>query len=175
MRYRQHEELEELDGGDDAATVEEPVVVEDAAAKRREEEARIKAKKLAKAQKKKSKREAKAAPNGAEVPRLGVVGTVHPARLSFSLLGALIRPQQALASVHTAAPALCTCTRNHAGWSVCAVVRTMSVRGGDPMRVYGSLDPAQAGSNGTCCGRRKRLWLHAQAGARMASNAVCCR
>ena len=122
-----------------------------------------------------SKREAKAAPNGAGAPRLGVVGTVDPARLRFSLLGALIRPQQALASVHTAAPALCTCTRNHAGWSVCAVVRAMSVRGGDPMRVYGSLDPAQAGSNGTCCGRRKRLWLHAQAGARMASNAVCCR
>ena len=60
LRYRQHEELEELDGGDDEATVEEPVVVEDAAAKKREEEARIKAKKLAKAQKKKSKREAKA-------------------------------------------------------------------------------------------------------------------
>ena len=118
-----------------------------------------------------SKREAKAAPNGAGAPRLGVVGTVDPARLRFSLLGALIRPQQALASVHTAAPALCTCTRNHAGWSVCAVVRAMSVRGGDPMRVYGSLDPAQAGSNGTCCGRCKRLWLHAQAGARMASNA----
>jgi len=60
LRYRQHEELDELDGGDDAATVEEEVVVEDAAAKKREEEERIKAKKLAKAQKKKSKREAKA-------------------------------------------------------------------------------------------------------------------
>ncbi len=36
LRYRQHEELEELEGGDDAATVEEPAVVEDAAAKRRE-------------------------------------------------------------------------------------------------------------------------------------------
>ena len=45
LRYRQHEELEELDG--DAATVEEePVVVEDAAAKKREEEERIKAKKI---------------------------------------------------------------------------------------------------------------------------------
>ena len=122
-----------------------------------------------------AKAKAKEEPVGAGVPRLGAVGTVDPARLRFSLLGALIRPQQALASVHTAAPALCTCTRNHAGWSVRAVVRAMSVRGGDPMRVYGSLDPAQAGSNGTCCGRRKRLWLHAQAGARMASNAVCCR
>ena len=61
LRYRQHEELDELDGGDDAATVEEEeVVVEDAAAKKREEEERIKAKKLAKAAKKKSKREAKA-------------------------------------------------------------------------------------------------------------------
>ena len=60
LRYRQHEELEDLEGGDDAATVQEEVVVEDAAAKKREEEARIKAKKLAKAQKKKSKREAKA-------------------------------------------------------------------------------------------------------------------
>jgi OTU domain-containing protein 6 len=60
LRYRQHEELEDLEGGDDAATVEEPVVVEDAAAKRREEEERIKAKKLAKAARKKSKREAKA-------------------------------------------------------------------------------------------------------------------
>ena len=60
LRYRQHEELDELDGGDDAATVEEEVVEEDAAAKKREEEARIRAKKLAKAQKKKSKREAKA-------------------------------------------------------------------------------------------------------------------
>ena len=59
LRYRQHEELDELDG--DAETVEEePVVVEDAAAKKREEEERIKAKKLAKAAKKKSKREAKA-------------------------------------------------------------------------------------------------------------------
>ena len=59
LRYRQHEELEELEG--DAETVEEePVVVEDAAARKREEEERIKAKKLAKAQKKKSKREAKA-------------------------------------------------------------------------------------------------------------------
>ena len=115
------------------------------------------------------------APNGAGAPRLGVVGTVDPARLRFNLLGALVRPQQASASVHTAAPALCTCTRNHAGWSVYAVERTMSVRGGDPMCVYGSLDPAQAGPNGTRCGRRKRLWLHAQAGARMASNAVCCR
>ena len=60
LRYRQHEELDELDGGDDGETVEEEVVVEDLEAKRREEEARIKAKKLAKAQKKKSKREAKA-------------------------------------------------------------------------------------------------------------------
>ena len=60
LRYRQHEELEDLEGGDDAATVEEEVVEEDAAAKKREEEARIRAKKLAKAQKKKSKREAKA-------------------------------------------------------------------------------------------------------------------
>ena len=60
LRYRQHEELEELDGGDDGETVEEAVVVEDLEAKRREEEARIKAKKLAKAAKKKSKREAKA-------------------------------------------------------------------------------------------------------------------
>ena len=59
LRYRQHEELDELDG--DAETVEEePVVVEDAAARKREEEERIKAKKLAKAAKKKSKREAKA-------------------------------------------------------------------------------------------------------------------
>ena len=32
----------------------------------------------------------------------------------------------------------------------------MPVRGGDPIRVCGSLDPAQAGSNGTCCWRRKR-------------------
>ena len=115
------------------------------------------------------------APNGAGAPRLGMVGTVDPARLRFNLLGALVRPQQAPASVHTAAPALCTCTRNHAGWSVYAVERTMSVRGGDPMCVYGSLDPAQAGSNGTCCGGRKHRWLHAQAGARMTSNAVCCR
>ena len=30
LRYRQHEELEDLEGGDDAATVEEPAVVEDA-------------------------------------------------------------------------------------------------------------------------------------------------
>ena len=121
-----------------------------------------------------SQRKAKAAPNGAGAPRLGVVGTVDPARLRFSLLGALIRPQQALASVHTAAPALCTYTRNCAGWSVCAVVCAMSVGVGDPVRVYGSLGPAQAGSNGTCCGGRKHRWLHAQAGARMASNAVCC-
>jgi len=60
LRYRQHEELEDLEGGDDGATVEEEVVVEDAAAKKREEEERIKAKKLAKAAKKKSKREARA-------------------------------------------------------------------------------------------------------------------
>ena len=60
LRYRHHEELDELDGGDDEATVEEPVVEEDAAAKRREEEERQRAKKLAKAAKKKSKREAKA-------------------------------------------------------------------------------------------------------------------
>ena len=60
LRYRHHEELEDLEGGDDAATVEEAVVVEDLEAKRREEEERIKAKKLAKAAKKKSKREAKA-------------------------------------------------------------------------------------------------------------------
>ena len=60
LRYRQHEELDELEGGDDGATVEEAVVVEDLEAKRREEEERIKAKKLAKAAKKKSKREAKA-------------------------------------------------------------------------------------------------------------------
>ena len=89
-----------------------------------------------------SKREAKAAPNGAGAPRLGVVGTVDPARLRFSLLGALVRPQQALASVHTAALALCTCTRNRADWSVCAVVRAISVGGGGPVRVYGSLAPA---------------------------------
>ena len=92
----------------------------------------------------------KAAPNGAGAPRLGVVGAVDPARLRFSLLGALIRPQQALASVHTAAPALCTCTRNSAGWWVCAVVRAMAVGGGDPVSVYGSLGLAQAGFNGTC-------------------------
>ena len=122
-----------------------------------------------------AKAKAEAEPNSAGASRLGVAGTMDPVRSSPSLLGALVRPQQALASVHMAAPALCTCTRNHAGWSVCAVVRAMSVRGGDPMRVYGSLDPAQAGSNGTCCGRRKRLWVHAQAGARMASNVVCCR
>ena len=60
LRYRQHEELDELDGGDDGETVEEPVVVEDLEAKKREEEERIKARKLAKAQKKKSKREARA-------------------------------------------------------------------------------------------------------------------
>jgi OTU domain-containing protein 6 len=60
LRYRHHEELEDLEGGDDDATVEEEVVVEDAAAKRREEEERQRAKKLAKAAKKKSKREAKA-------------------------------------------------------------------------------------------------------------------
>jgi len=60
LRYRHHEELEDLEGGDDAATVEEPVVVEDAAAKRREEEERQRAKKLAKAARKKNKREAKA-------------------------------------------------------------------------------------------------------------------
>ena len=60
LRYRHHEELEDLEGGDDAATVEEPAVVEDAAAKRREEEERQRARKLAKAAKKKSKREAKA-------------------------------------------------------------------------------------------------------------------
>ena len=60
LRYRQHEELADLEGGDDAATVEEAVVVEDLEAKKREEEARIKAKKLAKAAKKKSKRESKA-------------------------------------------------------------------------------------------------------------------
>ena len=60
LRYRQHEELEDLEGGDDGETVEEAAVVEDLEAKRREEEARIKAKKLAKAAKKKSKREAKA-------------------------------------------------------------------------------------------------------------------
>jgi OTU domain-containing protein 6 len=60
LRYRQHEELDELDGGDDAATVEEPAVVEDLEAKKRDEEERIKAKKLAKAAKKKSKRDAKA-------------------------------------------------------------------------------------------------------------------
>ena len=81
-----------------------------------------------------------------------MVGTVDPARLRFSLLGALIRPQQALASVHTAAPALCTCTRNGAGWRVCAVVRAMAVGGGGPVNVYVSLGLAQAGSNGTCCG-----------------------
>ena len=123
----------------------------------------------------KGKGKAKAASNDAGAFIQGVMGAVGPVYLSISLCYALIRPQQALASAHTAAPALCTCTRNHTGWSVGAVVRAMSVRGGDPMRVCGSLDPAQAGSNGTCCGRRKRLWLHAQAGARMASNAVCCR
>ena len=66
LKYRHHEELDELDGGDDAATVEEPVVVEDAAAKRREEEERQRAKKLAKAAKKKSKREAKAKTDSAK-------------------------------------------------------------------------------------------------------------
>ena len=60
LRYRQSNEIDDLEGCDDAATVEEAVVVEDAAAKRREEEERQRAKKLAKAQKKKSKREAKA-------------------------------------------------------------------------------------------------------------------
>ena len=89
-----------------------------------------------------AKAKAKAEPIGAGVPRLGAVGTVDPARLRFSLLGALIRPQQALASVHTAAPALCICTRNHADWSVYAVVRAISVGGGGPVRVYGSLAPA---------------------------------
>ena len=59
LRYRQHEELADLEG-DDAATVEEPAVVEDLEAKKRDEEERIKARKLAKAAKKKSKREAKA-------------------------------------------------------------------------------------------------------------------
>ena len=53
LKYRQHEELADLEG-DGAATVEEEVVVEDAAAKKREEEERIKAKKLAKAARKKS-------------------------------------------------------------------------------------------------------------------------
>ena len=70
LRYRHHEELEDLEGGDDAATVEEPVVVEDAAAKRREEEERIKAKKLAKAAKKKSKRDAKAKAASAKASEL---------------------------------------------------------------------------------------------------------
>ena len=70
LRYRQHEELDELDGGDDAATVEEPVVVEDLEAKRREEEARIKAKKLAKAAKKKSKRDAKAKAESAKASQV---------------------------------------------------------------------------------------------------------
>ena len=60
LRYRQSNEIDDLEGCDDAATVEEAVVVEDAAAKRREEEERQRAKKLAKAAKKKSKREAKA-------------------------------------------------------------------------------------------------------------------
>ena len=67
MRYRHHEELDDLEGdGDDAATVEEEVVVEDAAAKRREEEERQKAKKLAKARKKKNKIKAKAKADGAD-------------------------------------------------------------------------------------------------------------
>ena len=70
LRYRQHEELDELDGGDDAATVEEAVVVEDLGAKRREEEARIKAKKLAKAAKKKSKRDAKAKAESAKASQV---------------------------------------------------------------------------------------------------------
>ena len=66
LRYRQSNELDELEGSDDAATVEEEVVVEDLEAKRREEEERIKARKLAKAAKKKSKREAKAKADGAK-------------------------------------------------------------------------------------------------------------
>ena len=80
------------------------------------------------------------------------MGAVGPVYLSISLCYALIRPQQALASAHTAAPALCTCTRNGAGWRGCAVVRAMAMGGGDPVNVYGSLGLAQAGSNGTCCG-----------------------
>ena len=70
LRYRHHEELEDLGGGDDAATVEEEVVVEDVAAKKREEEERQRAKKLAKAAKKKSKREAKAKAASAKASEL---------------------------------------------------------------------------------------------------------
>ena len=70
LRYRHHEELEDLEGGDDAATVEEEVVVEDVAAKKREEEERQRAKKLAKAAKKKSKREAKAKAASAKASEL---------------------------------------------------------------------------------------------------------
>lgn len=71
LRYRQHQELDELEGGgSDAATVEEPVVVEDAAAKRREEERQASAEDLmpgfdkkgpSKAQKRREKKEKEAA------------------------------------------------------------------------------------------------------------------
>ena len=103
-----------------------------------------------------AKAKAKVEPNGAGALRLGVAGTMNPARLSFGLVGALICQQQALANVHAAAPALCTCARNHTDWPVCAVVHAMSVGSGGPVRVCGSLAPAQQVPTATGRGTRGR-------------------
>ena len=118
---------------------------------------------------------AKAEPNGAGVPRLGVVAIVNPVRLRFSLCCVPICPQQALASVHTAAPAPCTCTRNRAGWSVCAVARTMSVGCGGPARVCGSLGPAQRVSTAHVAGGANAGGCMLKLAPRMAPRAACCQ
>ena len=122
-----------------------------------------------------AKAKAKVEPNGAGALRLGVAGTMNPARLSFGLVGALICQQQALASVHAAAPALCTCARNHTDWPVCAVVHAMSVGSGGPVRVCGSLAPAQQVPTAHAAGGANACGCTPKLAPRTAPRAVYCR
>ena len=122
-----------------------------------------------------AKVKAKAESDGAGALRLGVAGAMDPARLSFSLLGGLICPPQALARVHAGAPALRTCTLNLASWRVCYVVCGISVVAGGSMYVFGSLALAWRVPTGHSAGGANTGDCTPMLALRMEPRVACCQ